>query len=238
MHDADLLAWLASVPPRARDAAVEEYLGIARPAPCPSPPGDHLVGHHAGGVASVVRMLLEVPVVVEDVVIDLGAGLGKVVLLTRLLTGATARGIELQPALVERARAAAARRRVDVTFLREDVRQAELGDGTVFFMYLPFTGPALKEVLLRLEAVASRRAIVVCALGLELDREAPWLVRRPMESFWLTLYDSVVPGAAPGPHRPRSPLSGHLAEAVAFDRLRTSPRSGSTPRCASGRTRR
>ena len=105
----DWLAWLASIPPAARDAAVDEYLGIAAPAPSSASPGEHLIGYHPSGVASIVRALIEVPVRVDDVVIDLGAGVGKVVLLAHLLTGATTRGIELQPALVERAREAARR---------------------------------------------------------------------------------------------------------------------------------
>jgi SAM-dependent methyltransferase len=217
MHAPALLAWLASLPPGERDRAVEEYLGIRAPA-SPAPPGDHLVGYHPGGVAPILRMLIEVPVVADDVLVDLGAGLGKVTVLAALLTGATARGIELQPALVERAREAAARRGVEVCFDRGDARQTDLDEGTVFFLYLPFTGHVLAEVMRRLHAVALRRAIVVCALGLDLDREAPWLARRPLDSFWLTLYDSVVPGVLPRPRRERSPLLGDAAEDIAFER--------------------
>lgn len=216
MRARDLLAWLASLPPSERDAVLEEHLGIADGAPA-SPPGDHLVGYHASGVAPVVRMLMEVPVVAGDVVVDLGAGLGKVVLLTRLLTGATARGIELQPALARRARQAAARYGVDVSFSEGDAREADLDDGTVFFLYAPFTGPVLAEVMGRLRAVATRRAIVVCTLGVDVDREAPWLARRPVDAFWLTIHDSVLPDV---PRRPRepSPMLAREAHLVAFER--------------------
>jgi SAM-dependent methyltransferase len=217
MRAAALLAWLTSLPPSERDAALEEHLGIAARAPPSTPPGEDLIGYHASGVAPVVRMLMEVPVVADDVVVDLGAGLGKVTLLTRLLTGATARGVELQPALVDRAREAAARRGVDVSFSQGDARHADLDDGTVFFLYLPFTGAVLAEVARRLCEVASRRAIVVCSLGMELDREAPWLARRPTDSFWLTIYVSIVPGAAPRPRHQRSPILGPDAEHVAFE---------------------
>ncbi len=213
-----LLDWLASLPPGERDAAVEDHLGIAAESPSSTPPGEHLIGYHASGVAPVVRMLMEVPVVADDVVVDLGAGLGKVVMLARLLTGATARGIELQPALVARAREAAARRGLDVGFTSGDVRDADLDDGTVFFLYVPFTGPVLAEVLRRLQAVASRRPIVVCSLGLELDREARWLVRRPVDAFWLTVYDSVTPGACPRSPRGESPVAGRAADDIAFER--------------------
>ena len=165
-------------------------------------------------------MLVEVPVQPGDVVLDLGSGLGKVVLLTHLLTGARAHGVELQPALVSRARDAASAHGLDVTFEQGDAREADLGDANVFFLYLPFTGPALARVLDRLKAVASRRAIVVATLGVDLDRVAPWLVRRPVDSFWLALYDGA-PSARPGtPDRPvhRSPLLTYAADLVAFER--------------------
>jgi hypothetical protein len=190
----ELVAWLASLPEGARDAAVEERLGIGAPTPSHTAPGEHLVGYHASGLAAILQALSEVPVGQDDVLVDLGAGLGKVVLLARLLTGATARGIEIQPDLVRRARAAAARLGLDVGFTQGDVRDAPLDDGTVFFLYAPFTGPVLVEVAERLLAVARRKAIVVCALGIDLDRTAPWLARRPIDSFWLNVYDSVCPG--------------------------------------------
>jgi hypothetical protein len=212
----DLLAWLSSLPPSQRDAAVEEDLGIAVSASS-FPPGEHLVGYHPSGVAPIVRALLEVPVTVDDVLVDLGAGLGKVVLLTRLLTGATAHGVELQRTLVHRAREAAARLAVDVLFSEGDARDADFDHGTVFFLYLPFTGPVLTDVMCRLRAASFRRAIVVCSLGLDIDRDAPWLARRPIESFWLTIYDSTTPGVPKRPKRDRSPMLGQAAEAVAFE---------------------
>jgi hypothetical protein len=181
-------------------------------------PGPHHVGYHASGVAAILQMLIEVPVVAGDVLVDLGAGLGKVVLLTRLLTGASVRGVEMQPALVSRAREAADRLGLqDVTVAQGDAREADLAGGTVFYLYAPFTGPVLVEVMDRLRCVATRRAIVVCTLGLDLEREAPWLVRRPLDSFWLAIYDSVERGAVPRA-RAVSPIRGPLAEAIAFER--------------------
>jgi SAM-dependent methyltransferase len=145
--------------------------------------------------------LVEAPVRPEDVLFDLGAGLGKVLLVARLLTGATVCGVELQPALVERARAAAARLGVDAEFVCGDARTANLESGTVFYLYAPFTGSVLAEVLARLRLVAARRAIVICALGIDLQRAAPWLVPRASDSFWLTVYDSVISGVSPRAQR-------------------------------------
>jgi hypothetical protein len=217
MRAADLLAWLASLPPNERDAAVEEHLGIAVPASA-APPDEDLIGYHASGVAPILRVLIEVPVVADDVVVDVGAGLGKVALLARILTGSKARGIELQARLVERACEAAARLGVDVPFTRGDAREADLDDGTVFFLYLPFTGPVLVDVLERLREVGSRRAIVVCSLGLDLERHARWLVRRPTDAFWLTVYDSVAPEVPPRARCERSRLLGRAADVIAFER--------------------
>jgi hypothetical protein len=214
----ELLSWLAAVPPGERDRAIEERFGFEGDARSAAPPGDDLVGYHASGVAPIVRSLLAVPVTPDDVLVDLGAGLGKVVLLAALLTGATARGVELQPALVQRARDAALRfgrdAHFDARFDQGDAREADLNDGTVFFLYLPCTGGALAALLGRLQTVAARRQIVVCALGVDLDR-ASWLARRPLDDFWLTLYDSAVPGAAPrrvGASSLTSPLATVIAE--------------------------
>jgi SAM-dependent methyltransferase len=215
---ADLLAWLSTHLPEARDSAIESHLGIADGAPYSAPPGEHLIGYHASSVASIVRALAEVPVLSDDVVVDLGAGLGKVAFLTHLLTGATARGIELQPALVAAARAAAASLGIDVRFAQGDAREVALDDGTVFFLYAPFTGPVLAQVLRRLRAVAEHHAIVLCALGVDLDCEGPWLVARRLDSFWLTIYDTVGKGTPPRARRGPSPL-GPLADVIGFERV-------------------
>jgi hypothetical protein len=193
--DAALLEWLASLPAGERDRAVEERLGLTPEGS--ASPGEHLVGYHPSGVGPIVEALASVPVEEGDVLVDLGSGLGKVVLLTALLTPATARGIEIQPALARRASASAerlglaARARFDAGDVRDET--VSLDDGTVFFLYLPFTGPALARVASRLEAVARRKPIVVATVGIDLDR-VPWLVRRDLTAFWLALYDSAVPG--------------------------------------------
>lgn len=152
-----------------------------------APPGEHLIGYHASAIEPILRVAREVSE--GDVFIDLGCGAGKVVLTVAALTGARARGIEIQPELVERARRAAARLDIDAEFVVADARDAELGDGTVFYLYLPFTGPVLDRVLERLYAIALQRPIVVCALGVDLERFA-WLRRRELDEFWLAIYDA------------------------------------------------
>jgi SAM-dependent methyltransferase len=215
--DADhLLTWLASLPPESRDAELERHLGIVTP-PDSSSPGENLAGYIPSGVAPILRMLMEAPVVAEDVFIDIGAGLGKAVLLARLLVGATARGVELQPKLVERAREAAEAAGVDVSFRCSDAREAALDDGTVFYFWAPFRGPVLVAVLDRLRAVAARRPIVVCSLKKDFEREAPWLEARSVDTGLLTIYDSAEPGV-PRRRATGARLAGPAAEDVAFGR--------------------
>lgn len=195
-----VLELLAGLEPSARDAAVDAWLGLGAPPPSSSP-GPELIGLHEASVAAVVRALVEAPVGPGDVFVDLGAGRGRVALLARALTGATVRGVELQPALVSTARAAAQRVGLEASFVEGDVRDAPLDDGTVFFLYAPFTGRVLAEVVDRLRAVARRHAIVVCAHGVDLQQVAPWLIARRTDSFWLTLYDGGGPpreSPAPG----------------------------------------
>lgn len=191
----ELLAWLAAIPPAERDQAMEEHLGLAGPLPPSTSPGKNLIGHHTSSIAAIVRMAIEVPITADDVFIDLGAGFGKVVASVNLITGARCRGIELQPSLVDRARVETAR--LDgVSFTCDDARNADISDGTVFFLYLPFTGLVLRDVLVRVREVAARRDITIATLGLDLDRHARWLKRRPIESFWHAIYDSEEPGAS------------------------------------------
>lgn len=186
--------------PEERDLAIEAALGLVRPpgdAAARRPPGEDLIGFHASSADAIVEALREANVTAADTFVDLGSGTGKAVMLARVLTGAAARGVEIQGELVEQATGAAARAAIDVTFTHADVREAELGDGTVFFLFTPFVGAALEAVLARLKRVAERRAIVVCALGCELGRNAPWLVRREGDSFWLDVYDGDLSPGAP-----------------------------------------
>jgi hypothetical protein len=97
--------------------------------------------------------------------------------------------VEIQEPLVRGARGAcAALALTGVSFVHENAADAEL-DGSVFFLYAPFNGPMLGRVLHRLERVARRRPIVVCAVGMEF-RDVSWLTPRRTSSVSLMLYDA------------------------------------------------
>ena len=101
-----------------------------------------------------------------DVLVDLGSGLGHVPLLVSILTGICTLGVEVQPdhtaSAQEAAQSLGLRR---VRFVAEDARITDLSRGTVFYMFSPFTGSILKDVLCRLHAQSKERQIRVCSLG-------------------------------------------------------------------------
>ena len=114
----------------------------------------------------------------QDTFYDLGSGLGQVVILVRLLSGARAKGIEFDPAYCEYARRCAQDLNLSgVDFVNVDAREANYDDGTVFFLYTPFEGKMLQEVLARLKGEARERTIGVYTYGpctLEVSRQ-DWL---------------------------------------------------------------
>lgn len=102
----------------------------------------------------------------QDVLIDLGSGLGHVPLLASICRGTRTVGIEVQAAYVNCARQSAYELNLNnVTFIQQDARDADLSGGTVFYLYTPFLGTILRTVmdLLRREAVG--REIRVCTFG-------------------------------------------------------------------------
>ena len=102
----------------------------------------------------------------DDTFYDLGSGLGQVVILVSLLSGVTAKGIEFDPAYCEYARRCAQELNLSgVDFINVDAREADYADGTVFFLYTPFEGRMLQDVLERLSGEAQKREIGVYTYG-------------------------------------------------------------------------
>ena len=114
----------------------------------------------------------------DDLLVDLGAGLGHVAMLYHLLTGTRARGVEVQPTYTARARRTAETLGLrGVDFVTVDVRRAEYREGSAYYMFTPFHGEILRGVLGRLHEAAAERPIRICTYGpctLVVARE-PWL---------------------------------------------------------------
>jgi hypothetical protein len=186
----DLLAWLDAHEPKDRDLALEHLLGIGHYTE-DVPQDPDLIGYVPSGIAAITRIVAEVPITANDILVDVGAGLGKVAMAVHLLSGARTRGIELNPELVKHATSAAGELGLGdrVSFLEADARHADIGDATIVFMYVPFRGAALLAAMRRLEEAARRRPLVVCTLGLDLGR-CQWLSERDADDFWLSIYDT------------------------------------------------
>ena len=137
--------------------------GLPRERATPEP---EMVAYQPTPARSILQLVERANIGPADFLYDLGAGLGRVAILVALLTGARARGIEFEPAYSEYAQRCARRLNVSgVDFLQADVRDAPLAEGTVYFLYTPFRGELLRQVLERLRAEASERLIRICTYG-------------------------------------------------------------------------
>jgi len=117
----------------------------------------------------------------SDVFFDLGSGLGQVVLLVNLLASVISKGVEFEPAFCKYARACAADLNLgDIDFIHTDARYADFSTGTIFFMYTPFEGTMLQDVLQNLHGEARKRKIKVFTYGpctREVAKQS-WLIKR------------------------------------------------------------
>lgn len=125
-----------------------------------------MIGYQATPARFILELVERLPLGPDDVFYDLGSGLGRVALLVGLLTPARVRGVEYDPGhcayAQQRARLLPVSR---VRFINADAREAEVADGTVFFMYTPFRGGLLQEVLERLKREAHRRPMTLATYG-------------------------------------------------------------------------
>jgi hypothetical protein len=188
LRGAALLELLRSLPFLERDAWIDELLGIDPPPPDVPDLPHGAVPYLPCGVEEIVAMSVDVPLRGDDHFVDLGSGLGRVVILAHLLTGVRACGVEIQEHLVRSAEQRAAELALPISFVHSNAAETAL-DGSVFFLYAPFNGAMLTRVLRSLERVAQRKRIVLCAVGVELHW-VPWLSSRKTSSVALTIYES------------------------------------------------
>lgn len=114
----------------------------------------------------IFDLLEQTALTAEDVLLDLGSGLGHVPLLASICTPARCIGVDVEPAYIAQARKCAQRLQLDqVKFLQQDARKADLTTATVFYLYTPFTGSILRSVLDRLRDESARRPFRVCTYG-------------------------------------------------------------------------
>lgn len=145
----------------------------------------------------ILEMINELLFTQADCFYDLGSGLGRVPILVSLLTDTYAVGIEYEPTYVHYSRCTAQKLGLgDVEFRNEDARDADLSDGTIFFMYTPFTGSILRKVLNSLRDLAQERHITLCTYGpcTPVIEQETWLYplrRSKGEIYRLAVFSSV-----------------------------------------------
>lgn len=130
----------------------------------------------------------------RDSLIDLGSGLGHVTLIASICTRAGCAGIELEPSYVECARKCAQSLNLnDAKFVQGDARAGDLSCGTVFYLFTPFVGTVLRDVLNSLRHEAVSRKIRICTFGpcTPVVAAEQWLsVIGPLETDRITIFRS------------------------------------------------
>ncbi len=146
----------------------------------------------------VLEMVERVDFRPDDIFYDIGSGLGQVAILVHLLTGIRTRGVEIEPAYTEYARRCTEGLNLSaVQFINGDARTGDLGEGRIFFLYTPFTGQMLEQVLERLRQVTTRHRIRLCTFGPCTSQVAQqrWLTSvepNPVQANRLALFTSAI----------------------------------------------
>jgi hypothetical protein len=149
-----------------RDELVSGVLQLPEPREPDLHPSAEMVPYQPTPVRHILHLIATVMVSTEDVFVDLGSGLGHVPLLVSMFTGAQCLGIEMQESYVASANACAHSLQLSrVRFMAQDARDADLSQGSLFYLYSPFTGSILADVLSALRKESMRRHITICSLG-------------------------------------------------------------------------
>lgn len=149
-----------------RDELVSGVLQLPEPSEPNLQLSTEMVPYQPTPVRHIIDLIEAAAVGEDDVFVDLGSGLGHVPLLVSMMTGARSLGVEVQAAYVASARKCAQSLHLSrVEFIAQDARDADLSRGTVFYLYSPFKGSILTEVLSALRIESRRRPLKICTLG-------------------------------------------------------------------------
>jgi hypothetical protein len=149
-----------------RDELLSGILQLREPSEANLHLAREMVFYQPTPVRHILRLITASTLSEADVFVDLGSGLGHVPLLVSMLTGVRSLGIEVEIAYVASARECAQNlHQSRVRFIHEDARTADLCGGTVFYLYSPFTGSIMADVLGRLRQESASRPIKICTLG-------------------------------------------------------------------------
>jgi histone methylation protein DOT1 len=148
------------------DEIVTGILQLREPSEPRLHPLPEMVFYQPTPVRHILHLIEACSLSKDDVFVDIGSGLGHVALLASVLTGARSIGIEVDPAYVACAEECAWGLRLNhAQFICDDARHADLSAGDVFYLYSPFTGSILCDVLERLRSESTKRSLKICAFG-------------------------------------------------------------------------
>lgn len=127
---------------------------------------------------AILALVTRVDFTTQPVFYDLGSGLGEVPILVHLLTGTQTRGVEIESDFCRYAQ-----QQIEVLnlpavqLINADARTVDYREGEVFFMFTPFYGAVLQQVLDRLHQQAHHRPITLCTYGpcTPVVAQQPWL---------------------------------------------------------------
>ncbi len=174
------------------DELVSGVLQFDEPTEEPVHAGPEMVFYQPTPARHIFAMITAGAISADDVLVDLGSGLGHVPLLVSICTGARTIGLEVEPSYVACARECAQRLDLSrVSFLEADARDADFSNGTVFYLYTPFSGSILRLVMNSLREQAAARPIKVCTFGpcTSVIAEEPWLEATvPAETGQITIF--------------------------------------------------
>jgi len=149
-----------------RDELVSGVLQLREPSEPNLQRSWEMVPYQPTPVRHILHLITATALAEDDVFVDLGSGLGHVPLLVSMVTGAQSLGIEVQATYVASARECAQSLHLGrVRFIPQDAREADMSSGTVFYLYSPFKGSILTNVLSALRMESTRRSIKICSLG-------------------------------------------------------------------------
>jgi len=147
-----------------RDEFVSGVLQLPEPREPNLQPSPEMVPYQPTPVRHILHLIAAAMVAEDDVFVDLGSGLGHVPHLVSIITGAQSLGIEMQAAYVASARECAQSLQLSrVQFIAQDARDADLSRGTVFYLYSPFKGSILADVLGAMRRESMHRSIKICS---------------------------------------------------------------------------
>jgi Histone methylation protein DOT1 len=174
------------------DELVSGILQFSEPSETNIQLGPEMVFYQPTPVRHILDLITVSALSRADVLVDLGSGLGHVPLLASMLTGSQSIGIEVQAAHVASAQECAQSVGLrDARFIQQDARVADLSCGTVFYLYSPFTGSILANVLDKLRMESTRRSIKICTFGpcTSIVAKEPWLrASAPPDTERITLF--------------------------------------------------